>query len=239
MIKQGDTMIMAEHKTLQGILALVDIVNFTGQANQLGEQYTAQYCEYFQEKIKTISERHGFNIVKSMGDAVLFFGAAPEGILDIMTDLFLTDKPGNKYGFISRFRMVAHSGFFQFETKGDEVIDLVSPEGIKVFRMEKFAQFWELVVTQNLYQGIKPLLTQKNIEAVRMVLNEPLKGFDSEEKRFGVRQIFYPRSQRIAPAAGQRFYNMEKGMAVRKVYCREFGRLTDRYLMITFSPRTF
>ncbi|HLP58533.1 MAG TPA: hypothetical protein VK186_06885, partial [Candidatus Deferrimicrobium sp.] len=141
---------MADLKTLQGILALVDIVNFTGQANQLGEQNTAQYSAYFQEKIKTISERHRFHTVKSIGDAALLFGVSPEGILDIMVDLFHTDKPENKFGFISRFRMVAHSGFFQFETEGDKLVDLVSPEGIKVFRMEKFAQSWELVVTQNL-----------------------------------------------------------------------------------------
>jgi len=38
---------MAELKTLQGILALVDIVNFTGQANKLGESFTAKYTAYF------------------------------------------------------------------------------------------------------------------------------------------------------------------------------------------------
>jgi hypothetical protein len=32
---------MEEVKMLQGILALVDIVNFTGQATKLGEFYTA------------------------------------------------------------------------------------------------------------------------------------------------------------------------------------------------------
>ncbi|HLP46666.1 MAG TPA: hypothetical protein VK469_11990, partial [Candidatus Kapabacteria bacterium] len=118
---------MAELKTLQGILALVDIVNFTGQSTQLGEQYTALYTEYFQQKVTEISGKHGFTIVKSMGDAVLFFGSSPEGILNIMLDLFHIDKPENKFGFISRFRMVAHSGFFQFETEGDKLIDLVSP----------------------------------------------------------------------------------------------------------------
>ncbi|MCU0289897.1 MAG: hypothetical protein MUF15_26340 [Acidobacteria bacterium] len=172
---------MAELKMMQGILALVDIVNFTGQATKLSDKYTAQYIDYFQARMTAISGKYGFTIVKSMGDAVLFFGTSPEGILNIMVDLFHTDKPEDKFGFISRFRMVAHSGFFQFEAAGDKLIDLISPEGIKVFRMEKFAQSWELVVTQSLYQGIKPLLTKKNIEAVRMVLNEPLKGFDSEE----------------------------------------------------------
>jgi hypothetical protein len=32
---------MADLKTLQGILALVDVVNFTPLANKLGEEFTA------------------------------------------------------------------------------------------------------------------------------------------------------------------------------------------------------
>ena len=77
--------------------------------------------------------------------------------------------------------MVAHSGYFQFLVENDKPVDLVSPEGIKVFRMEDYTRTWELVVTHALFQGIKPLLTRKHIEARRMVFNEPLRGFDSEE----------------------------------------------------------
>ena len=53
---------MPEYKTLQGILALIDIVNFTGQAAKLGEKFTAQYTAYFQEKIKGIVEKHRFQV---------------------------------------------------------------------------------------------------------------------------------------------------------------------------------
>jgi hypothetical protein len=180
-MKRGKRGVMAEFKTLQGILALIDIVNFTGQATKLGEKYTAQYTVYFQEKIKTMAETNGFQVVKSMGDALLLFGADIEGLMDIMLNLFHRDKPEDRFGFKSRFRMVAHSGFFQFQMKENRPVDLVSPEGIKVFRMEKHAQTWELVVTLPLYQGIKPLLTQKNIEASRFTIDEPLKGFDNEE----------------------------------------------------------
>ncbi len=47
--------------------------------------------------------------------------------------------------------------------------------------MEKIAHSWELVVTPALYQGIQSLLTSKNLEALRLVLAEPLKGFDNLE----------------------------------------------------------
>ncbi len=79
---------MAELKTLRGILALIDVVNFTGQAANLGDKYTAQYTDYFQEKLRTIVEKRGFHVVKYLGDAVLIFGTEPGGIIDIMKDLF-------------------------------------------------------------------------------------------------------------------------------------------------------
>jgi WD40 repeat protein len=172
---------MADLETLQGILALVDVVNFTPQAEKLGEKYTAQYTAYFQEKIKTIATKYKFRVVKTLGDAVLVFGTSPAGLLEIMLDLFERDKPGDQFGFISRFRLVAHSGFFQFLMENDTPVDLVSAEGIKVFRLEKYAGTWELIVTHPLFQGIKPLLNRFRMEARRMVLNQPLKGFYNQE----------------------------------------------------------
>ncbi len=172
---------MSELKTLQGILALIDVVNFTSQAEKLGDKYTGKFTEYFQDKIKTMVERHGFHAVKNLGDAVLIFGTDPQGIIDIMKDLFDRDKLEDRFGFTSRFRMVAHSSYFQFQMEGDRPVDLVSAEGVKVFRMEKHALAWELVVTHELYRGIKALLTGNNIDANRMHIDKPLKGFDNEE----------------------------------------------------------
>lgn len=172
---------MAELKTLQGILVLVDIVNFTGQATKLGNKYTALYTEYFQQKVTGISGKYEFRVIKSIGDAVLLFGADVEGLLDIMLDLFQRDKLEDNYGFISRFRMVAHSGFFQFKMENNQLVDLVSPQGIMVFRLEKEVEKWELAVTPALYDGVKSFLTQKQLEAHRMELREPIKGFDGRE----------------------------------------------------------
>ena len=117
---------MAVLKTKNGILALIDVVNFTGQANNLGDRLTADFTGYFQEKIKILTAKHNFKIVKFLGDAVLVFGTSLEGILEIMIDLFHRDKLEDKYGFVSRFRMVAHTGYFQFQMEGDEPVDLVS-----------------------------------------------------------------------------------------------------------------
>lgn len=172
---------MPKSKPLQGILVLIDIVNFTKQAQDLGDNNTAQYSQYFQEEIKRITEKNGFRVIKFLGDAALIFGKDPEKLLEIMLDMFDRDKPEDKFGFLSRFRIVGHSGFFQFKMKNRQPTDLVSAEGIKVFRMEKYAGAGELMVNRDLYQGVKSLLTTRNIEANRMKLEQPFKGFDSEK----------------------------------------------------------
>lgn len=169
---------MANFKTVQGILALIDIVDFTKQAGDLGDNYTTQYTKYFQNKIKEIAARWKFQVIKFIGDAALLFGTEPEGILDIMLDLFERDKPEDKYGFRSRFRIVAHSSYFQFQMKGKTLTDVVGVEAIKMFRMEKYANARELLITDSLYPGIQSLLTAKNIQASRRPLEEPLKGFE-------------------------------------------------------------
>ena len=46
--------------------------------------------------------------------------------------------------------------------------------------MADYTRTWVLVVTHALFQGIKPLITRKHIEASRMVLNEPITGFDEK-----------------------------------------------------------
>jgi hypothetical protein len=172
---------MAELTTTHGILALIDIVNFTPQSLKAGEKFTPRYLEYFQEKINSMVKKHKFHVIKYMGDGALIFGTGPANLLEIMLDLFDRDKLENKFGFISRFRIVAHSGYFQFQMENRQPVDLVNAAGIKVFRMEKYAGPWELMVTRELYQGIKPLLTSQKIEASRMTIKKPLKGFGSED----------------------------------------------------------
>jgi len=162
-------------------MSLIDVVDFTSQAEKLGDKFTRQFTGYFQDKIKSMVEKRSFHVVKPLGDAVLIFGTDPEGIIDIMRDLFERDKPEDQYGFISRFRMVAHSGYFQLQMDRDTPVDTVSAQAIKVFRLEKNALAGELVVTHELYRGIKALLTGKNIDAARMLLDKPIKGFDNEE----------------------------------------------------------
>lgn len=44
-----------ENKTKQGILVLIDVVNYTGQAKQAGDKCTAKYNKYFNETISQLA----------------------------------------------------------------------------------------------------------------------------------------------------------------------------------------
>ncbi len=120
---------MPDYKILHGILALIDIVNFTPQATKLGGKNTQKYTTYFQDKVTAIAGKHRFRVIKSMGDAVLIFGTDAEDFLEIMKDLFEREKPDDRFGFKSQYRMVGHSGFFQFQMEGGRPVDLLSPGG--------------------------------------------------------------------------------------------------------------
>ena len=147
----------------------------------MGEKNTAQYTRYFQEKISAVIKRHGFQVIKFPEDAALIFGKEPENLLEIMLDLFQREKPKGKFGIIAGFRIAAHSGYFQFQVKNHQPLDLVNEEGLNIFSIEKYAGPGELMVTRELYQGIKTLLTPRNMEANRLAVDKPLKGFDNEE----------------------------------------------------------
>ena len=174
---------MPEFKIIHGFLALVDIVDFTRQSIKMGDTNSASYIEYFKEKITTIATKCQYNVVKSLGDAMLLFGQEPAGIIAIMKDLYRDDKPDSRYGFDARFRMVAHTGYFQLEMQEGKPKDLISAEGIKVFRLEKLASAGEMVITRELLQVFKTfsLLDKNHIDTKRLIRDKSLKGFDNEE----------------------------------------------------------
>lgn len=170
-----------KHKQ-HGILCLIDLVNFTTQANNL-KQYTQQFLDYYYEEVRKIIESHSFEWLKSIGDAVLFFADAnkTEEFIHIILDLFLNKKIKDKYGFKVDLRMVAHCGYFYFwlDEKGRK-IDFTGSEGIKVFRMEEEASQEEVIITDVLFNGLSDDIEKYHIPAFRLSTPISLKGFSKD-----------------------------------------------------------
>ena len=181
-----------------GILCLIDIVNFTPQSKKL-EGYVQRFLEYYYAESKKIIQARSFEWIKSVGDAVLFFGDMKKirEFIEIIRDLFLHRKIEDKYGFKVNLRMVAHLGYFDFwiDEKGDK-IDFTGSEAIRTFRMEKAANEEEVIITESLYNGIDPLLSEYGIPHDPNPVPLSLKGFTDQSvsvyRLYPARQIGAP-----------------------------------------------
>ncbi|MEK7273861.1 MAG: hypothetical protein AAB110_01260, partial [Candidatus Desantisbacteria bacterium] len=163
-----------------GILGLIDVVNFTPQSCDLDNKYGQQFLDYYRMESRKIIKSHGFEYIKDIGDAVIFFGDVNnvEDFMAIMLDLFREKKIKDSYGFKVSLRMVAHCGPFLFWLdKEDHKIDFTGSEAIKIFRLEKEAMEEELVVTEPLFACLKSSLSEHYIESFKELQPRLLKGF--------------------------------------------------------------
>ena len=69
-----------------GILALVDIVNFTQQTSRLGDLNASFFVKHFQSEACKIIETQGFTVLKDLGDAILFWGNETAKFVGIIKD---------------------------------------------------------------------------------------------------------------------------------------------------------
>ncbi|MDI6781877.1 MAG: hypothetical protein QME49_07240, partial [bacterium] len=163
-----------------GILAMIDMVNFTAQSKKLNDKYTQAFLQYYYQEAYSIIKSHSFEPIKSIGDAVVFFGDINkvDNLIQIMIDLFSKKRIPDKHGFKVSLRMVAHCGFLNFwlNEKGEK-IDFTGHEGTRMFRMEKEAEGEELVVTEILFPGLQSRLENYQIRYLKESIPRELKGF--------------------------------------------------------------
>ncbi len=181
-----------------GIMALIDIVKFTSQVNKFGDHKTVQFIEYFIAESRKIIDENRFEYIKSIGDAILFFGQNPNDLIELMLDFFVRRPIPGRFGFDAKLRMIANSGFFTF-FKGSrgEKADAAGSESIKAFRQEKYAGACELVVSDSLFTGLKPLLEKNKITHVKEIWPDPLKGFEALGPIHSTYKLIPPREDKV------------------------------------------
>ncbi|MBF0567972.1 MAG: AAA family ATPase, partial [Nitrospirae bacterium] len=161
-----------------GILAYIDIVGFTPQSLEAGDFQTTQLLNYYYEEVTKAAKSCNFEFIKSVGDAVLLFGKQPKDFLKLVDKIFVTRCVADNYGFDLKFRMVANAGFYHFQIDKRGGKDPIGSETIRLFRLEKLANTWELVVMHELFVGLHTYLNEFRIQYLPEQLNEPLKGFE-------------------------------------------------------------
>ncbi len=161
-----------------GILVFIDIVDFTPQSLEAGDLKTSKLVNYYYDEITKAAKSCSFEFIKSIGDAVILFGKQPREFLKLVSMIFVDQCVEDKYGFELRLRMVANAGFYHFTIDKRGTKDPVGSETIKLFRLEKLAQTWEVVVLPELFVGLRTYLDDFKIKYSQHQLDEPLKGFD-------------------------------------------------------------
>jgi WD40 repeat protein/class 3 adenylate cyclase len=165
----------------QGILALVDVVHFTNQANRLGNKLTSRFLDYFHSEIKRIVEKFNFQVIGTAGDACVLFGKEPQDFLEMMIALFRRNAVADRYGFSVKLRLVGNSSYYHFKIENGRRVKFAGSESIRVFRMEKAAQANEVIVTASLFRGVQKFLSTYAITCNEEIWSTRLKGFDDEE----------------------------------------------------------
>ncbi|MBF8276429.1 MAG: Guanylate cyclase protein [Candidatus Brocadiaceae bacterium] len=164
-----------------GVLALVDIVNYTGQTARLGDYAASQFTQHFQKEARAIIERQGFTVLKFLGDAVLFWGTVAQigNFVDAILDFFVRKCIPGKHGFEAKLRMVAHVSCFTLVYNDKrEAVDIMGSDAIMTFRLEKKAQVEEVIVTDALFKDIEALLRKTSFMTFQEPSTEPLKGLE-------------------------------------------------------------
>jgi len=181
---------MADAQYKKGVIVLTDIVNYTGQANKLGTDKTAKFNKHFEQKIRDLTETYKGEFIKTIGDATLIFFGEEENFLDFVIQLreLSRTRQFDLEDFFGDLRVVAHCGRFSFEFFNNKMSDLIGPEGIKVFRIEKYAQEYDVVVTDTLMPFLRDILVEKHINTTGLG-RETLKGFDIET---GLYKLIFP-----------------------------------------------
>lgn len=170
---------MTESK--KGILLLADVVEYTSQTEELGSNKTERFNQHLEKKIRKLTGKHKGKFIRRIGDAILIYFADESRFLDFVIQLRELSRTGslNFADFIASLRMVAHFGNFSFTLLDGDISDFIGPEGIKLFRIEKYAEENDVLITEFLFLILKNELISKNIKEIKLDRVE-LKGFDSE-----------------------------------------------------------
>lgn len=171
---------------------------YTTQSNKLGAEKTTRFNEQFEQKLRELTKTHKGDFIKTIGDAVLIFFADPGNFLDFAGELRLLSKQRklDMNDFFADLRIVAHFGNFSFNIIDEIMADLIGPEGIKVFRIEKHAKKHEVVVTEFLHDILENTLTEKYISSIELG-RETLKGFN---KKANLYKLVFPEKEEKVPS---------------------------------------
>ena len=160
------------------ILLLLDVVGYSSQLSKLGGAAGVLFDEMIQDVLAPRLSPFGLTYIKPIGDAALFWGTAPGGILESARTLCKDNPiPNPQNGIVPQFRMLAHQGYVYPKVVDTKWEDVTGPDVVLLFRLEKAAQQNQLLVTPSLYTAVRDRLSELEFTATSTP-QDPLKGVE-------------------------------------------------------------
>ena len=165
------------------ILLLLDVVGYSSQLSKLGGAAGVLFDEMIQDVLAPRLSPFGLTYIKPIGDAALFWGTAPGGILEAARTLCKDNPiPNPQNGIVPQFRMLAHQGYVYPKVVNTKWEDVTGPDVVLLFRLEKAAQQNQLLVTPSLYTAVRDRLSELEFTATSTP-QDPLKGVEDISPR--------------------------------------------------------
>ena len=164
----------------QGILVHIDLEDSCRIGAEKGLVNTAELYAWLADELAARAKKHGFQFVKSIGDACLFFGKDARELAQFCVGLFTEERIEKHQGCAIKLRAAAWSGFFELEYETeDRITDSFGDNTNRLFRFEKHAQPGQFLVTAELRGAMVHLFPALAITEVEHQV-PPFAGFERD-----------------------------------------------------------
>ena len=217
---------MTEQKL--GFLLLVDVVNYTPQAVHAGTEADQRFLKAFHQKVTQAVKAHEAQVLTFVGDAALIFVEQMDRVIGLIQDLREKSREGyfDSPEMIAALRFVAHYGHFQLDMVGPRMENLYTPDGITVFRMEKLAGRYEVLMTNYALHILKDRLAAGGITWIDKG-TDALKGFEADDLKTDIFTLVFP--EKALEGEGNPSGLLEEELAKLERDCQKIPVLGDLY----------
>ncbi len=160
---------------------MTETIGYKSLSNKLGSKKTKYFNDRLAEQIQTLCLTHNAETFKLSGSSAIIFFAKEDSFLNFITELreLARSRVLDMAEFPADIRMWAHCGQFSSDFINKQMADFNNTKSIDIFRLDKYADKYDAVISGDMSPSFKKLLLQKNIDALKQG-KEKLKGFDKE-----------------------------------------------------------
>lgn len=180
----------------KSVVCFIDLINSTEIASALSAEKMVRYYEIFLNSIAQTAERHHANVVKNLGDSILFHFPGNksdllffENCLDCCMDIMnkkneINSQMNNEKLPNANYRISLDYGDILLgKTSTSYVDDIIGEPVDRCYEMDHFGSSDDLVFGENLYNQVRSSKKYKHLK-----LTESIKNSDCEYSLYSIKK---------------------------------------------------